>query len=121
MNNSNKSILARACDPVLSAYGAKMIPPKIGNPEYIYSNSDADFFDKLSSRKWSVIYFAPGACRFSAAGHNIPGQDQSTLGWTIEDYKKVIYEHQDSDIQIVEALDEGQSLELLKNALSQVA
>jgi hypothetical protein len=66
-DNSRKSILARGCAPNASLWASKALPPLIGNPEYVATTDDADFIEKLKSRAWSVIYFAPGACRFSAA------------------------------------------------------
>ena len=71
LDNSKKSILARGCDPALSARFAKVVPPLIGNAEYIPTTDDTDFINQLKSRKWSVIYFAPGACRYNAAKRQI--------------------------------------------------
>jgi len=79
-DNSKKSILARGCDPVASLEASKAIPPLVGNPKYVPTTDDADFIEKLKSRKWSVIYFAPGACRFSAAKQAIPGSNSQTRG-----------------------------------------
>ena len=116
-DNSKKSILARGCDPVLSARFAKIVPPLIGNAAYIPTSDDADFIDKLKSRKWSVIYFAPGACRYSAAKRPIPGGNYNTQGWSLEEYKTLIRELQGDEIQIVESLYEQGALELLNAAL----
>lgn len=80
LNHSNKSILARGGDPQLSAYASKMIPPKIGNPTYIPTTNDVDFIEQLKAKKWSVVYFAPSACRYSAAKHQIPGGNSETTG-----------------------------------------
>ncbi len=66
VDNSRKSILARGCDPNASAWAKKNLPPLIGNPEYLPTTNDVAFIEQLKARKWSVIYFAPGACRFSA-------------------------------------------------------
>ncbi len=117
MNNSTKSILARGCDPIASLQASKAIPPLIGNPEYVPTTNDADFIEQLKSRQWSVIFFAPGACRFSAAKRPIPGSNSETKGWTLEQYRELVYEHQGSSIQIVETQDERETVSLLKNAL----
>lgn len=116
-DNSRKSILARGCDPSASSWAAKAIPPLIGNPEYIPTTDDADFIEKLKSRNWSVVYFAPGACRFSAAKRVIPGGNSQTRGWTLEQYRELVRQYQGDAIQIVETLEESKSISLLKSAL----
>lgn len=117
MNNSKKSILGRGCDPIASLEFSKTIPSLIGNPEYVATTDDADFIEKLKSRNWSVVFFAPGACRFSAAKRNIPGSNSETRGWTLEQYRELIQELQGNTIQIVETQDERETVGLLKNAL----
>ncbi len=118
-DNAKKSILARGCDPVMSAYAAKVIPPQTGNPEYVFTTNDADFLEKLSSRQWSVVFFAPDACRYSAAKQQIPGGNKQTEGWTLEQYKALVKKLQGDDIEIVEALSENETIGLLKTALSE--
>ena len=117
-DNSKKSILARGCDPYLSLQFSKVVPPLVGNAKYIPTTDDTDFINKLKSQKWSVIYFAPGACRYSAAKKQIPGGNYDTQGWTLEEYKELIYELQGEDIQIVESLEERGAIQLLNNALA---
>lgn len=51
LDNSNKTILARACDPTASIGFAKIVPPLIGNAVYVPSTDDADFIKQLESRK----------------------------------------------------------------------
>ena len=116
-DNSKKSILARGCDPSASLGAARFIPPQIGNPKYVPTTDDADFIEKLKSRKWSVIYFAPGACRFSAAKRAIPGGNAQTRGWTLEQYRELVRQHQGADVQIVETLEERMTVKLLGQAL----
>lgn len=116
-DHSNKSILARGCDPVLSLQFSKVAPQLLGNTEYIPTTSDVDFVEKLKSRKWSVIYFAPGACRYSAAKQQIPGSNHETQGWTLEQYKALIRKLQGEHIQIVESIYEQEAIELLNKAL----
>ena len=116
-DNSRKSILARGWDPIASLEASKAIPPLIGNPEYIPATNDADFIEKLKSRSWSVIFFAPGACRFSAAKQPIPGGNSQTQGWTLEQYRELVRKHQGDTIQIVETQEERKSASLLKSAL----
>ena len=116
-DNSRKSILARGCDINASLWASKNLPPLIGNPEYVPTTSDVDFIKKLKSRAWSVVYFAPGACRFSAAKRQIPGGIPETKGWTLEEYRKLVQELQGDVIPIVESQMESKSLGLLKQAL----
>lgn len=117
IDNSKKRVLARGCDPVLSERFAQMVPPLIGNAEYIPTTNDVEFFKKLESEEWSVIYFAPGACRFSAANQRIPGTNEQTKTWTLEEYYAIIHEHQGESIEIVESLYESESLNKLNKAL----
>jgi hypothetical protein len=84
MDNSRKSILARGCDPSASLEASRAIPPLIGYPQYVPTTNDEEFVEKLRTRKWSVVHFAPGACRFGAARQPIPGESSQTLGWTLE-------------------------------------
>ena len=116
-DNSRKSILARGCDPFASLEASKVIPPLIGNPEYVPTTTDSDFIEKLKSRDWSVIFFAPGACRFSAAKQPIPGGNSQTQGWTLEQYRELVRKHQGDTIQIVETQEERKTVRLLKSAL----
>ena len=117
IDNSKKSILARGCDPAMSLQASKAIPPLIGNPEYVPTTSDADFIEKLKSRKWSVIFFAPGACRYNAAKLPIPGGNAETQGWTLEEYRDLVRKYQGDQVQIVETFEERQTITLLKGAL----
>lgn len=117
VDNSGKSILARGCDPLASLEASRAIPPLIGNPEYVPTTNDEEFIEKLRSRDWSVVFFAPGACRFSAAKQPIPGGNSQTQGWTLEQYRELVRKHQGNDIRFVETLEERDTVSLLKEAL----
>ena len=117
LENTRKSILARGCDPHASYESSKAIPPLLGNPEYVPTTNDEDFIEKLQLREWSVVFFAPGACRFSAASQPIPGGNTQTDGWTLEEYRELVRRHQGDKIQIVETPDERETLTLLNEAL----
>ena len=117
VDNSGKSILARACDPIASLEASRAIPPLIGNPEYVPTTNDEDFIERLRSQDWSVVFFAPGACRFSAARRQIPGDNSRTKGWTLAQYRELVREHQGNQIEIVETLDERETVSLLGEAL----
>jgi len=116
-DHSNKSILSRGCVPIMSLEASKSLPPLIGNPEYVPTMNDTDFIQQLESRQWSVIWFAPGACRYSAARQSIPGGISDTKGWTLEQYRELVRKHQGDKIQIVETQEERLTVGLLKNAL----
>ena len=118
LDNSNKSILARGCDPYLSQSAAQFLPPMMGNPEYVASSNDNDFIEKLKSRKWSVIYFAPGACRYNAAKMPIPGGNENTQGWSLEEYHQMVRKYQGDDIIIVETPSEDESVQKLIEGLA---
>jgi len=119
-DHSNKRILARGCDPLASQYAAHALPPLMGNPEYVATTDDTDFINKLTHETWSLVYFAPGACRFSGAKAQIPGGIQQTRDWTLEDYKALVRQTQGENVQIVETQYEQESVTLLKTALAAV-
>ena len=117
-DNSNKSILVRGCDPVMGRRAIKLLPPILGNPEMVSVTNDDDFIPELQRKKWSVILFAPGACRYDARTLPIPGSRSQTKGWGLTDYRNLVREHQGEDINIVETTDERQIVYLLREALS---
>ncbi|MDP3557190.1 MAG: hypothetical protein Q8T03_07435 [Bacteroidota bacterium] len=117
-NNEGKSILARGCDPEMGKRSSEILPKLLGNPEMVSVYNDIDFINQLKSKKWSVIFFAPGACRYDANNMNIPGSGGETEGWGLKDYREMAIKYQGKDIQIVETLDESQIIELLRNALN---
>lgn len=120
LDHSKKRILARGCDPVASQQAARALPPLMGNPEYVATSNDIEFIEKLNTQSWSVVFFAPGACRFDAAKQAIPGGNQQTKGWGLEQYKTLIYETQGKNIQIVETLSEQETLLHLTSALAAI-
>jgi len=62
-DNSNKSILIRGCDPEMGRRAIELLTPVLGNPEMVSVTNDDDYITELQKKKWSVIHFAPGACR----------------------------------------------------------
>ena len=116
-NNESKSILARGCDPEMGKRSAEVLPELLGNPEMVSVFNDKDFISQLKSRKWTVVFFAPGACRYDANNMSIPGSGDETEGWGLEDYREMVIKLQGKDIQIVKTLDESQIINLLRNAL----
>ena len=52
---------------------------------------DDDFIKLLrSGRKIDVMFFAPGACRWSAAKRPIPGGNSATHGWGLDKYHELV-------------------------------
>ena len=116
-DNSNKSILVRGCDPVMGRRAIELIPPMLGNPEMVAVTNDDDFIRELKRKKWSVIHFAPGACRYDALKSPIPGSRKITNGWGLEQYRELVRKYQGEAIKIIETTDERQILSLLRKAL----
>lgn len=117
-NNERKSILARGCDPEMGRRSSEFLPKLLGNPEMVSVYNDNDFINQLKSRKWTVVFFAPGACRYDANNMNIPGSGGETQGWRLEEYREMVIKLQGKDIKIVETLDESKIVNLLRNALN---
>ena len=116
-DNSGKSILTRGCDPIMGKRAIDLLQPLLGNPEMVAVTDDTDFIEKLKSKKWSVVFFAPGACRYDVAKKAIPGGNTSTEGWGLKEYRKLVNKYQGDDIKIVETPDERITFTLLKEAL----
>lgn len=53
-----------------------------------------------------MVFFALGACRFGAADRPIPGSNDETRHWTLDQYRELVRTYQGPQIQIVETLDE---------------
>mmetsp|Transcript_13411 Transcript_13411/g.24020 ORF Transcript_13411/g.24020 Transcript_13411/m.24020 type:complete len:147 (+) Transcript_13411:98-538(+) len=114
---SSKVVLSRGCDPVMAQRAGAMLPPMIGQAAVIGVTTDDEFFSLLQERKFDVVFFAPGACRYSAAHKPIPGGSHASAGWTIADYWAKVREHQGDAAIIVETTEERQIVPLLRKAL----
>ena len=119
-DNSNKSILARGCDPEMGRRAIMLLSPILGNPEMLSVTNDDDFIIELKRKKWTVIHFAPGACRYDATKSPIPGNRSLTLDWGLEEYRNLVRKYQGEDIKIVETTDESQIIPLLRKALKSI-
>ncbi len=120
VDNSNKSILIRGCDPEMGRRAIKLLPPVLGNPEMVSITNDDDFITELQRKKWSVIFFAPGACRYDESRLPIPGSCSETKGWGLTEYRKLVREYQGEDVNIVETTDERQIVPLIRENLSMI-
>ena len=111
------SLLIRGCDPVMAIRAAPMLQSHLGTGvDIVACTDDDDFISNLSARKWSVVMFAPGACRFSAGKQPIPGGNLETVGWGLEQYKSRVVQTQGEDVSIVETTEEREMIPLLKAA-----
>ena len=119
-DNSNKSILARGCDPEMGRRAIELLSPILGNPEMLSVTNDDDFIIELKRKKWTVIHFAPGACRYDATKSPIPGNRSLTRDWGLAEYRNLVRKYQGEDIQIVETTDESQIIPLLRKALKSI-
>ena len=119
MDFSAKSILARGCDPQMALRASTVMPPLLGGVEFVSCTNDDDFLEKLQERAWSVVFFAPGACRYNAANMPIPGGRAHTIGWGLEEYRALVREYQGDQICIVETTDEREIIPRLRQALVQ--
>ena len=119
-DNSNKSILARWCDPEMGRRAIELLSPILGNPEMLSVTNDDDFIIELKRKKWTVIHFAPGACRYDATKSPIPGNRSLTQDWGLAEYRNLVRKYQGEDIKIVETTDESQIIPLLRKALKSI-
>ena len=113
-------ILIRGCDPVMAQRASQFLPQALGllSPDQLVSSTDdTTFVNLLQTEKFDCVFFAPGACRWSAAKKPIPGGNEETEGWDLEDYKKIVRELQGEDVPIVETVEERLIVHLLKAAL----
>jgi N-acetyl-beta-hexosaminidase len=114
---AGKSVLVRGCDPRMAAKAAGFLPALVGDPEvWESSTDDDDFLAKLDSRAWSVVMFAPGACRYNAANAPIPGANARTQGWSLKQYRALVREVQ-PETTIVETTEEREIVPKLRAAL----
>ena len=114
---SAKWVLARGCDPVMAQRARQMLPPLIGYANLVSCTDDDEFFRHLAGRQFDAVFFAPGACRYSAAKQPIPGGNYATRGWTLDDYKQKVREVQGDAVVIVETTREPEIVPLMRQAL----
>jgi len=119
-DNSTKSILARGCDPEMGRRAIELLSPILGNPEMLSVTNDDNFIIELKRKKWTVIHFAPGACRYDATKSPIPGNRLLTQDWGLAEYRNLVRKYQGEDIKIVETTDESQIIPLLRKALKSI-
>lgn len=120
MDHSNKSILARGCDPVMAAKSMEFLPKMLSGVKITACTDDEEFLRHVeSTHKFTAIFFAPGACRYDAAKQPIPGGNMRTQGWSLADYREFIRKHQGESVAIVETQQEAQIVPLLADMLAE--
>ncbi len=119
MDFSAKTILARGCDPQMALRASKVMPALLGGVQFVSTTNDDDFVEKLRERAWSVVFFAPGACRYNAAQMPIPGGRAHTMGWGLAEYRALVRQYQGEQVCIVETTDEREIIPRLRQALAQ--
>ena len=119
LDHSRKSILARGCDPVMAQKSMEFLPKMLNHVKITAVTDDEDFVKLIEGEhKFTVVFFAPGACRYDAARQPIPGGNDRTRGWSLENYREFVKEHQGQTISIVETQEESQIIPLLAQALA---
>ena len=93
------------------------LPPLLGGATIVATSNDDDFFAALAARTYNVVFFAPGACRWSAAKRPIPGGNARTHGWGLDRYHASVREAQGADVPIVGSEREADIVPLLREAL----
>ena len=114
---SNKTLLVRGCDPVMAERAGKKLPPLLGNPKFISCTDDNAFLQLLQNKKYDVVVFAPGACRWDAAKKPIPGGNKMTEGYSLANYEDLVRKYQGNDIPIVQTTQESEMVPLMREAL----
>ena len=113
---SAKTILVRGCDPVMAERAGQMLPPLLGGVTIEAATQDDRFFELLAAKKYDAVFFAPGACRWSAARKPIPGGNAESKGWSLDDYRIKVQQLQPS-AKVVETCEERDIVPLLRQAL----
>jgi len=113
---SSKTILVRGCDPIMAERAGEMLPPLLGGVTIEAATQDDVFFELLNSKKYDAVFFAPGACRWSAARKPIPGGNAESAGWSLDDYRVKVQKLQPS-AKVVETCEERDIVPLLRQAL----
>ena len=113
---ASKRILVHGCDPAVAARACQMLPPLLGNVQMVSSTDNSKLFAELAAAKFDAVAFAPGACRYAAAGKPIPGGNAETQHWSLEEYKAKVREAQGPDVPIVTSTEERLLVPLLREA-----
>ena len=95
MDNSGKSILVRGCDPVM-AYKKqeKWYLHNLVILNLLLVRMMTIFLRKYQVKSGTLLYFAPGACRYNLQKQPIPGGRAATKGWGLDQYKQLVRERQ---------------------------
>jgi hypothetical protein len=120
---TSKLVLGRGCDPVMASQSATFLPPLLNGATIRAFSDDENFFAELNAIKAgtsprpNVVFFAPGACRWSAARMPIPGGNAESAGWNLDRYHARVREALGPDVPIVGSEREAEVVPLLRRAL----
>ena len=120
---SDKAVMVRGCDPRMSERAAEFLPPMLSHPGKLhFSTTDDHFFQMLREHKYDLVHFAPGACRWDAAGQPIPGGNAESKGWRLENYHAKVREiqgeaHNNADLPITGTTEESELVPIMRKAL----
>jgi hypothetical protein len=119
---SSKSVIVRGCDPRMCERAAEFLPGMLSNPGKLdFSTKDDHFFQMLKENKYDLVHFAPGACRWDAAGRPIPGGNAESKGWRLRDYHVKVRALQEQagnpDVKITETTEESELVPVMRKAL----
>ena len=120
---AGKLILGRGCDPVMAARSNEFLKPLLSGASSTSFTDDDAFFGAIAAIKAGaaprpdVVFFAPGAHRWSDAGMAIPGGNAKSQGWGIQEYHEHVRDAL-GDIPIVGSAREADVVPLLRKALN---
>jgi hypothetical protein len=100
----------------MAAKSVSFLPPMLGGCTIVTASNDDDWFRELKARKYDVVFFAPGACRWNQVKKPIPGGNSVTRGWSLEEYHAAVREV-DPSVPIVQTTEESEMIPLLRKAL----
>ena len=124
LDASAKLVLGRGCDPVMAEHSKAFLPPLLNNARIDAYSSDGEFFAQLErikagqAQRPDVVFFAPGACRWSEARRPIPGGIAGlSHGWSLQQYHDKVREMLGEDTPVVGTTREAEIVPLLRKAL----
>jgi hypothetical protein len=124
LDASAKLVLGRGCDPEMAERSKTFLPPLLNNARVDTFSCDSEFFARLEliragkAQRPDVVFFAPGACRWSEARQPIPGGIAGVShGWDLQQYHGRVREMLGQDILIVGTTREAEVVPLLRKAL----
>ena len=110
-------MIVRVCDPFVAQQCSQLLPKLLGNVWITAVTDDGNFIDQLSKGNFDVCYLGTGFIRWSMAGKQIPGSNETTNSWSADDYKRMVISSQGEKIAFVDTPRESEVMVLLCEAL----